>query len=393
MEQIENSFLKRLAKSFDFSIAFQSAPSLIISLAGLLLTGYLFEISIKNGNLQLFPIILESSCILSFKGNIELSFAMHLSSAYSNPRYSLNYKEYAFQNSCILISQSFAVGLFVGIIGILNSCINRIIDNALFIRICVSTLFTCTFSSMAFITILLIAIKVSYCFNLDMENIILPIASSLNDLLIVQGLILSSEFQLKLTPNESLFLAFLIFALVCFCLFISFNTKERIPNQALKVLFTTCTLSMMSGYLLETYSRSFPFLAPSFPVFSGMCGSISYIDIHRRFKNISLSTVRLIPSYPTLTCVSLFVSVFYMVVSFMIGIDYTAIFSALFILAFCTQVLILLVIIEYLFIFSDQNPGKSIHINMLPIVSSISDFLSSVTLISIASFVSYIMSD
>lgn len=379
----ENS-IKRYLQLINLKIILQAAPCLFISMVGLFFTGYLFDISVKDDKYKYFPIILESTCILTFKGNIELNFAMYISSWFTDSQNTNDDFCFIIENSSHLISQSFVVGFIVTIIAIINSCLNSKIETLLFMRIGISIITTCIISSFLFIIFLLVTLQITTLIGLETENIILPILSTINDFFIVQGILIATRFLLDFSFQELLFAGFILILIFVISLFIILNSSLRLPSQNFKTLSTSCSLSVLSGYLLETFSEKHKYLASSFPVFSGMCGAICYIEIHRKLKNFPTSNFKSENTKFTLMFISLIISLSYIGISYISDLKYSFAFSILFVLIFSLQIYFILYIMNDLVGYLHHINAENLDMNILPIITSISDVASAISLISIA---------
>ncbi|KCZ74285.1 hypothetical protein H311_04751, partial [Anncaliia algerae PRA109] len=103
---------------FSKSLLKQSLPTLLFSLLSLSLAGKWLDESLSESLYVKYPLMLISSCILTFKGNIELILAMHLSTLSQSRNLDLSkYHRFAFDNSCLVITQSVFIGLMIGILG------------------------------------------------------------------------------------------------------------------------------------------------------------------------------------------------------------------------------------------------------------------------------------
>lgn len=210
--------------NFDINLLLESTPSLLISLIGLLITGRILEDGITDKKLLTYPLLLQSNCILNFKGNIELLFALYLSSMRQNSIITYSkYLRYTFDNSNLVLLQSLTIGFTVGIIGI-SKCIFdiRILSNIL-----TTSIITCTSTTILFILFLYLTIEFSKKINVTPDNVILPTISSISDYLSIKFLI----FYTKYFQNSSLVLMFIIsflcLCLIPFCLFFICISKKK----------------------------------------------------------------------------------------------------------------------------------------------------------------------
>eukprot|EP00919_Chromeraceae_sp_WS-2016_P066610 GHVR01157577.1.p1 GENE.GHVR01157577.1~~GHVR01157577.1.p1 ORF type:complete len:248 (+),score=1.49 GHVR01157577.1:370-1113(+) len=234
--------------SYNLQLLIQSIPGLLISLAGLVLTGSALNDANYDDSLKDIPILLEANCILTFKGNVELIFAMYLSSMSQSPFFLYGkYFRYVFDNSNLVLAQSAGIGLIIGGIGIVKNLMSGISDEKVNMAILASSLISCALTSIAFIILLIISIELSKYMNINPDNMILPTISSLGDYMSVKALIhLTKQFKDVSVPT-SLTYIFLMVSILPFCLCFTFMSKKRIPFQSIEVLLVTYTISTLGG--------------------------------------------------------------------------------------------------------------------------------------------------
>lgn len=369
-----------LTTAFNTTLILQSALPLLVSLAGMLVTGILFEMSVKEDRFRLHPIILEAGCILSFKGNVELSLAMHLSSLRFSSTKSSKFGSSAFFNSNATLAQSFITGFLAGSVGVVSSLIGDSGNSTVYAKIVVAAALTCFVTSLVFILVLLATIELARFFDVCTENFILPVLSTVNDFIVVKGLLVSTDLLEHYTLKQTVLVGFGILCLFGISLFFTLRAKSLIPFHAIEVLSASYLLSILSGYLLEKYSSAFPAIASAFPVFAGMCGSISFIYIHRRFKLFQDQVPERQSQHLSLFLISLIVSLFYIALSKVFRLNYSTSFCVMFVIMFSCQVMLLIVIIENV-LEKMRDENKNISISALPIVAAVSDFIAVIILI------------
>ncbi|KRH93255.1 Mg2+ Transporter-E (MgtE) Family, partial [Pseudoloma neurophilia] len=119
------------SSTFSKSILIESIPSLLISFIGFTIAGNLLEQSKNDTIFLIYPLLLVSTCILSFKGNIELIFAMHLSSISNTTNLIIEYGQFIINNACMVVVQSILIGISVGVVGVSSLILTgpTLIDN------------------------------------------------------------------------------------------------------------------------------------------------------------------------------------------------------------------------------------------------------------------------
>lgn len=379
-------FLNFLKKNmFDLNLFFQSTPSLGISCIGLLITGNILEYSIKNKEIKMFPVLLLSNCILNFKGNIELLYAMYLSSMRKNRFISYKaYLKYTFDNGNLVLFQSIVIGFTVGIIGISKIVLCGKVDSHVCTVIMTTSLISCFLTSIIFIFTLYLTIEFSEYFNIDPDNVILPCIGALTDYISVKSLLLLFERFSHLPNNLLLFYSILALLTSPFCLVIILKSKRKMPIQSVETLAFTYILSTISGYLLDYFSNKYSFIASFFPVYSGLAVSISYIYLHKIFTAIRNNTEHdKSTSYITLLFISFFMIISYSLLSMIIIGRKPYTFYSMFVILFLSQVIILLKLIESLSSRLQYLQGD-VGVVSLPILAAVGDTISTIFLIGIA---------
>lgn len=372
-----------ILNNLNTTLIMQSTPSLLISLVGMLFTGMLFESSVKQKRFRNYPIILESGCILSFKGNIELNLAMHLSSLRSRRLASRDFYRTALSNFSTALAQSLVVGLSAGCMGVLNSLLNNNSAPAVLVAIPTATMLACCASSVVFFLVLLITIELVHLSGVRAENVILPVISTLNDFLIVKGLLSSTDMVKTLSIEGCILVSLGLAFLFAVALLFSIRGRSLVLPCAVLALGTSYVVTAIGGFVLEKYSAIFMHIAAAFPVSAGMCGSIAFIHMHQKFHLLQDREQERGPYQPTLILISFVVSVLYVCIARVLDFHFTLRFSIMFVLMFICQVGIILLVTEAVFNHLRRR-NKSGSTEALPIVSCISDFLSVVALVSTA---------
>lgn len=371
--------------SYNFPLLLQSIPGLIISLVGLILTGSVLDSATYDEGLRDVPVLLQANCILAFKGNVELIFAMYLSSMSQSPFFLYGkYFRYVFDNANLVLAQSTMIGLIIGLIGVAKNLVSGMTDPGLNMAILASSMISCTLTSVAFILLLLVSIELSKSLRINPDNIILPAVSSLGDYMNVKTLIYLTKYFKGISIPSCLIYIFMLVSVVPFFLCFAFISKKRIPLQSIEILLVTYAISTLSGYVLEVFHSRFSILASSFPVFSGISVSIAFIYLHRIFTSISNRTAHNSrESYITLIFTSLLMSLMYLGASVLIGLKYSYLFCILFTVFFIAQVIILLKTVAKLIIYLDKGEGDT-GVLTLPLITSISDILGIMFLLVVA---------
>ncbi|KAI5175750.1 solute carrier family 41 [Pancytospora epiphaga] len=372
-------------KCLNTTLILQSTPSLIISLFGTIFTGMLFESSIRQPLFKNYPIILISGCILSFKGNIELNFAMYLSSLRSQRITNQKYYSTAIKNFGINFLESFAVGLSAGCIGSISSLMKSSpVILSRMIAIPAATLLVCCVSSLLFFTMLMSIIEIVHFTGMNVENVILPILNAFNDFTIVRSTIFFLEVVDRFYIEQCIIIEVALFCLVLVLCMLGVKIQSTTHRCDIYILVISYLVTIISGSVLEHYSSTFLHIATVFPVTAGMCGSIAFIHMHQKIHPRVSSRVSWYDSQQiTLILMSFMMSVFYVIIAALLGYGYTPSYSILFVFMFICQVGIMLFISEVVFKYFKIANGN-LPLATLPIVSCISDFLSVILLVTLA---------
>lgn len=332
----------------------------------------------------IFPIILLSNCILSFKGNTELIYAMYLSSlSQIKDRDNYKYLRYAFDNACVVLSQSIVIGVSVGILGVVRNLAGSIKHEYLFFRM-ISMCLTASFvSSLIIIAILIPSVVLATYSGINPDNIVLPVISSLGDYVDIFILI----FFIKKFLNSSLFLCIssilLIFAFLPMLAYVSIKSKNRIPIQSASMLLITYVLSTISGYIIQYFSKQHLALASSYPIFVGLTGACSYIYLNRKITSIqNLTFFNRRKGFISVLITSIIISAIIIILMPILGIQFTRTFNFLFIIGFFLTVAILIKLIDILLFYFIRDLDMAGVIG-LPLITSIADFIGCLVVLGI----------
>lgn len=423
-------------KMYSRSILLESIPSLLISFIGFTIAGSYLEDAKKESLFDVYPLLLVATCILSFKGNIELIFAMHLSSIsnlYSennsdtstrepernennlentshdiesnsgnnnnindnilnmgntplthNHNLIIEYAQFAINNSCMVIIQSIIIGFSVGLVGssILIARFSSSLD--LILNTMCTCIFSCFISTLIVLLILFCAITLFKNFNINPDNVVLPSISAFSDYFTVCSLIFFFKLFNSLDSKFICICSLLfIFSLLPFIAHLSIRSPTIIPICSMILLFLTFFLSSIAGFLIEYFSSKYKFLAISELVFSGLTSATSYIYLNRKLTSIyNQKPHNKKASLFSLLLVSFAISLSYILVSNTLFIKLSLIFSLLFIISFILDVYFLIEIIDVI-LTKFHRSVEIAGVVALPLITSLADFIGSLVLVSI----------
>ncbi|KAF9762354.1 Solute carrier family 41 member 2 [Nosema granulosis] len=370
---------------YDFPLLLQSTPSLVISLLGLLTTGRILENSIEDKTLDKYPLLLQSNCILNFKGNIELIYALYISSLRQSPFFHFpKYVRYAFDNANVVILQSIVIGISVGFIGVSKSVLTGGIQLQVLSTIIAASVVTCLITTIMFIVSLFVTIEIAKQLKIDPDNVILPAISSLSDYFGIYFLIFFTKYFRNTPVDLSMLIVIFLMFVVPICMIFSFMSKVRMPIQSIEILIFTYVISTTGGYILDSLSTKFKFIASSFPAYSGLAVSISFIHLHKIFTATSNNTYHDTgKSYRTLTLSSFIMIIFYLALSTFLEGKKPLYYYLLFVSLFVIQVMLLLKLVERIVEYFGQYDGD-IGVVSLPIITAFGDIISTTSLLLIA---------
>lgn len=370
---------------YDCSLLLQSTPSLFISLISLLITGDILENTVKDIDLEDYHLLLQSNCILNFKGNIELIYALYISSMRQSRIFMFKkYVRYAFDNANILMLQSIVIGLSVGSIGASKSIFVNGVNPKVLSTIMTSSLITCISTTFMFIICLFVTIEISKKSNIDPENVLLPMISSLSDFLSIYFLVFFTKYFRNISIEVSLFLVLMSLVFVPICMTFTFFSKKKMPIQTIEILMFTYLISTLGGYILDTLSVDYKFIASSFPVYSGLAVSIAFIYLHKTFTSSTNNTFHDIKrTFKSLIAASFFMITIYSILSMFLHGIMPLYYYIMFTILFVIQVILLLKLVEKL-ILSFGNYHEDIGVISLPIITACGDIISTVCLLLLA---------
>ncbi|KCZ75968.1 hypothetical protein H311_03042, partial [Anncaliia algerae PRA109] len=280
----------------------------------------------------------------------------------------------AFDNSCLVITQSVFIGLMIGILGGIRNFLSKDVDINIIIKIMASVLVSCFFSTVCILLIMVVSIKLSLLFNIDPDHIVLPGISSFGDFFGVRTCIYFIKYFHFATPQISAIVILLILLITIIPFYFSLVSKKIIPQQTIEVLLLTYLLSASAGYILDFFSKNFKILAIYEPVFCGMCCSTVLIYLNKRVTSIeNRAEMNNQKVFSTLLLISFSLGAIYMIFFLFFIHKFLLSFFLLFVALFTLNIFILLYFIK-LIIDSNSIANPNIGVFAIPLISSLSDF-------------------
>ncbi|EOB11957.1 hypothetical protein NBO_616g0004 [Nosema bombycis CQ1] len=164
----------------------------------------------------------------------------------------------------------------------------------------------------------------------------------------------------------------------------TFFSKKKMPIQTIEILMFTYLISTLGGYILDTLSVDYKFIASSFPVYSGLAVSIAFIYLHKTFTSSTNNTFHDIKrTFKSLIAASFFMITIYSILSMFLHGIMPLYYYIMFTILFVIQVILLLKLVEKL-ILSFGNYHEDIGVISLPIITACGDIISTVCLLLLA---------
>ncbi|KAL6122692.1 ribosomal protein [Nucleospora cyclopteri] len=371
-------FVTLIGRKIDLNIIIQSFVPLSFNMLSLYLIGCLFDFISTDDNLKQYPLILQSTCLMSFKGNIEVIFAVQIALLREQHGNFKKYISLAFNNTNLLMLQSFVIGLFIGLLGTAYHGINNGWKYDVGVRIMISTMFSCIMTTFFFIVLLFCVVELVRWLEIDEENFIMPSFSSAIDYFNARFLVICINFFNHISSDTALVFGSAMIVIATINLCFSFSSTSFFPSISPSVLLISLLASMFGGSLIQKFSQKTLFLAVCYPFFCGMSVSITLIFLHRIFTNIEIPTKPVLIN--TLIFISLVISLIYSLInSFMIE-SMSLLFPVTFVCMFIVQTYILLMILDNTTL-RLKATVKNIELYSLPLISNISDILTIFSLI------------
>ncbi|ORD95185.1 hypothetical protein ECANGB1_2766 [Enterospora canceri] len=354
----------------DTETVFQSFIPLLISLLGLFASGSIYSNVIQDENLKKYPLVLLFTCVLGFKGNVEMIFSIHITH-YKETMYSkTEYLARVFQHSNRLVFNSAAIGVTLGLIGVVHDMLLGTQNELVQLNILVTTAFSCVASSVLFVFSLLTTLEVATFFKMEVENVILPTLSAVSDLLVLFML----RFLISKCDSADYHALFLL-GFTTFCLFCLTGTIAATGDSGDSIvpvgtLIASTASSVACGFIVGRLATAFPHVPVTFPFYSGMSISITLMFLHRTIT-ADYSTVSKRSTETTLIFMALVFSLVFLWLSYTTLLFFSVGFSLLFLGGFVALVAGL---IQFLNRITEKLSYEEIY--TLPVITVAADVFS-----------------
>ena len=285
----------RWIRWIDWVLIRDATTPLLMSTAGLILTGVLFDwVQHWQAFTTLTELFILVPIVFSVKGNIELSLGSRLSTAANLGHFDgrTARKELLRFNLALIIFQSLLCGFIVGLGGCVLGLLVHRGRNGLVEDLIIVTASVVTCGASSFITCGMLAgiIWIAHKWDLaDPDNVASPIAASLGDFSTLTILSVSAHVLLMF---RSLPLLITILSILGAAFAVSFYFVKKdaqgwsVIVGSMPPLLFSFALTSISGLILERYTLALPGLVFLLPVTSGICNNFSAIYASRLSTNL-----------------------------------------------------------------------------------------------------------
>ncbi|CAM0138482.1 hypothetical protein VKS41_007097 [Umbelopsis sp. WA50703] len=298
--EIIDESAKDVSSSDPHHLASQALPSLLISVAGLVIAGWLMDIfqhwTVFTQVSELFILV---PVLLNLKGNLEMNLAARFSTSANlgdldnkTTRNALVWGNLSLLQVQALIAGSIA-GLFSFILGLVThpNDANSLPESMLMIS---SSMLSAAMSSFVLGVFMCALIIISRMFRINPDNIACPMASSLGD--VVTLVILAGCSHALLASLDTLFSTLLFLIMI---ISIPFFSRAVWKNKFVKDLLwsgwtpiiAAMFISSLAGLVLEHYVEQYKGLAMLTPILDGLAGNLGSIYASRISTSLHVGRV------------------------------------------------------------------------------------------------------
>jgi solute carrier family 41 len=378
--------------TLDFELTAEALPSLIISVIGLTLSGWLLDV-VKNWRIyKAIPdLIVLVPILLNLKGNLEMNLASRLSTE-SNLGHLDSYRmgrEIILGNMVVLQAQAFIVGsvsgLFAWFMGGLS--LHHFVGIDKTIVLVISSIFSASVCSFILGTMVSLIIIYSKKFKINPDNVATPLAASMGDLvtLLVLSLCGDALIQLKGTIFNDILLIILIALIPVWCyLALKNEYVHDVLFEGWVPIFSSLVITSIAGIVFEKHMDSYKGIAVIMPVLNGIAGNIGSLYVSRLSTDLHLRVVKdYLKTFITLFWIHLPTEWFFLLMVEFFKLGDTNV-SVLFTLVYTAMSVLLMVIILF-FAHMATHWFWNHHLNpdnyCLPTLTALSDVLGTIFLV------------
>jgi solute carrier family 41 len=285
--------------SLDYELTAEALPSLIISVIGLTISGWLLDI-VKSWEVyeKVSELIVLIPILLNLKGNLEMNLASRLSTE-SNLGHLDTYnmaKDIIVGNMIVLQAQAFIVGsisgLFAWFMGGMSNGEFLGIDKT--IVLVISSIFSASICSLILGIMVSVIIIYSKKLKINPDNVATPLAASMGDLITLLVLSLCGDVLIRLqgTIFNDILLVVLFALIPYFCYLALKNIYVRDVLFAGWVpIMSSLVITSIAGIVFEKYMDSYKGIAVIMPVLNGIAGNIGSLYVSRLSTDLHVGVV------------------------------------------------------------------------------------------------------
>ncbi|ORX53757.1 MgtE-domain-containing protein [Piromyces finnis] len=283
----------------DYELTAEALPSLIISVIGLTISGWLLNIVMSwEVYEKISELIVLIPILLNLKGNLEMNLASRLSTE-SNLGHLDTYnmaKDIIVGNMIVLQAQAFIVGsisgLFAWFMGGMSN--GEFIGLDKTIVLVISSIFSASICSLILGIMVSVIIVYSKKLKINPDNVATPLAASMGDLITLLVLSVCGDVLIRLQGtifNDILLIV--LFALIpYFCYLALKNIYVRDVLFAGWVpIISSLVITSIAGIVFEKYMDSYKGIAVIMPVLNGIAGNIGSLYVSRLSTDLHIGVV------------------------------------------------------------------------------------------------------
>jgi len=285
--------------SLDYELTAEALPSLIISVIGLTISGWLLDIVMGWKVYESIPeLIVLIPILLNLKGNLEMNLASRLSTE-SNLGHLDTYnmgKDIIVGNMVVLQAQAFIVGsvsgLFAWFMGGISDGEFVGVDKT--IVLVISSIFSASICSFILGTMVSVIIIYSKKLKINPDNVATPLAASMGDLVTLLVLSLCGDVLIRLQGSffNDIILLILI-ALIPYWCYLALKNKyvHDVLFAGWVPIFSSLIITSIAGIVFEKYMDSYKGIAVIMPVLNGIAGNIGSLYVSRLSTDLHIGVV------------------------------------------------------------------------------------------------------
>lgn len=251
-------------------------------------------------------LIIMVPALLGLKGNLEMTLASRLSTAYNLGKFQDRHiaTSLILGNMFLAQTQAIIVGFLASLVGILVGCIQeQKVELSHSFLLCASALVTASLASLILGILMVIVILVAGRFRCNPDNVATPIAAGLGDVTTLGLLSWIADFLYQHILDGKYTAVFIIgiYFLVLLPIFTILTYKNIHTNPVLKTgwtpILSAMLISLGGGFILEKAIKNFKIIALFTPVMNGAGGNIVAIQASRMTTYLNKSTNSLIGTF------------------------------------------------------------------------------------------------